>query len=198
MLLLSCLWKAGLPLLSKTGNHSQSQTIWGARKFPQAALMKLMILYTWDFFLRETLEFPKGSQATCSLWWGLRDGYGANAREISLISIWFGAQWSILHSWVYISDLLVLWQCCWGLSRVQSSKLRLLMCLIWKTQFLCMQCRGIGPHLPARGKSHVFSRIAAGTCGIFSIYGGDVHSKRVCLVKSGHLSRYEGNLRNVN
>ena len=45
-LLLSCLWKAGLPLQSKTGNHSHPQTIWGARKFPQAALMKLMILYT--------------------------------------------------------------------------------------------------------------------------------------------------------
>ena len=38
-LLLRCLWKAGLPLQSKTGNHSHPQTIWGARKFPQAALM---------------------------------------------------------------------------------------------------------------------------------------------------------------
>ena len=45
-LLLRCLWKAGLPLQSKTGNHSHPQRIWGARKFPQAALMKLMILYT--------------------------------------------------------------------------------------------------------------------------------------------------------
>ena len=45
-LLLRYLWKPGLPLQSKTGNHSHPQTIWGARKFPQAALMKLMILYT--------------------------------------------------------------------------------------------------------------------------------------------------------
>ena len=45
-LLLRCWWKAGLPLQSKSGNHSHPQTIWGARKFPQAALMKLMILYT--------------------------------------------------------------------------------------------------------------------------------------------------------
>ena len=28
------------------------------------------------------------------------------------------------------------------------------MCLIGKMQLLCMQCRGIGPHLVARGKSH--------------------------------------------
>ena len=28
-----------------------------------------------------------------------------------------------------------------------------------------------------RGKSHVFSRVAAGTWGIFWSYGGDVHSK---------------------
>ena len=45
-LLLRCLCNAGLPLQSKTMNHSHPQMIWGARKFPQAALMKLMILYT--------------------------------------------------------------------------------------------------------------------------------------------------------
>ena len=50
------------------------------------------------------------------------------------------------------------------------------MCLIGKTQLLCMQCMGIWPHLVARGKSHGFSRVAAGTWGIFSSYGGDVHS----------------------
>ena len=65
-----------------------------------------------------------------------------------------------------------------GDSRVQSSKSRLLMCLLGKTQLLCMQCRGIGPYLVARGKSHGFSRVAAGTWGIFSSYDGDAHSKR--------------------
>ena len=45
-LLLRCLWYAGLLLQSKTGNHSHPQMIWCARKFPQAALMKLMIRYT--------------------------------------------------------------------------------------------------------------------------------------------------------
>ena len=52
------------------------------------------------------------------------------------------------------------------------------MCLIGKTQLHRMQCRGIGPHLVARGKSHGFSRVAAGTWGIFSNYAGDAHSKR--------------------
>ena len=66
-LLLRFLWKVGLPLQSKTGNHSHPEMIWGARKFPQAALMKLMILYTSDGFHRESLEFPKGSQTTCSV-----------------------------------------------------------------------------------------------------------------------------------
>ena len=51
------------------------------------------------------------------------------------------------------------------------------MCLIGKSQLLCMQCRGIGPHLVASGKSHVFSRVAAGTWCIFSSYDGDAHSK---------------------
>ena len=51
------------------------------------------------------------------------------------------------------------------------------MCLIGKTQLLCMQCRGIGPHLAARGRSHEFSRVAAGTWFIFSSYGGYGHLK---------------------
>ena len=51
------------------------------------------------------------------------------------------------------------------------------MCLIGKKQLLWTQCSGIEPHLAARGKSHWFSRVAAGTGGIFSSYGGDVHSK---------------------
>ena len=52
------------------------------------------------------------------------------------------------------------------------------MCLIGKKQLLCMQCRGLGPHLVARGKYHGFSRVAAGMWGIFSGYDGDAHSKR--------------------
>ena len=52
------------------------------------------------------------------------------------------------------------------------------MCLIGKTQLLCMQCRGIVPHLLERRKSHEFSRVAAGTWDIFSSYDGDAHSKR--------------------
>ena len=63
-----------------------------------------------------------------------------------------------------------------GTFRVQSSKSRLRMCLIGKMQLVCMQCRGIWPHLVARGNSHGFSRVAAGTCGIFSSYDRDAHS----------------------
>ena len=51
------------------------------------------------------------------------------------------------------------------------------MCLIGKTQLLCMQCMGIGPHLAAKGKCHEFSQVAAGTWCIFSTYGGDGHLK---------------------
>ena len=52
------------------------------------------------------------------------------------------------------------------------------MCLIRKMQLHCMQCRGIGPLLVVRGKSHGFSRVAAGTWGIFSSYDVDAHYKR--------------------
>ena len=43
----------------------------------------------------------------------------------------------------------------------------------------CTQCRGIGPHLPAWGKSHGCCRVAAVTYGIFSSFSGDNSSKLV-------------------
>ena len=46
-------------------------------------------------------------------------------------------------------------------------------------ELLCTQCRGIRPHLAARGKSHGSSQAVVGTSGTYSSYGGDGHSKRV-------------------
>ena len=160
-LLLRSLCKVGLPVQSKTGNHSHPETVWGVGNYPQADLLKLMFLYTWDSCLRETLEFPKGSQATCFVWCGWWDVYVANAKVIGLISIWFGVNRAILRSSGEISVLPVLRQCSWGLSGVQRSKLSLLPYLIGKTQLLFMQSRGIGPHLSLRGKYHGFSRVTS-------------------------------------
>ena len=47
----------------------------------------------------------------------------------------------------------------------------------WNMGLLCMQCRGIEPHFPARGLSHTISRVAARTCDIYPSYSGDGHSK---------------------
>ena len=52
-------------------------------------------------------------------------------------------------------------------------KSRLLSCLMWNKELLCTQCRGIGPHLAARGKSRGSSRVAAGSWVIFSSSDGD-------------------------
>ena len=46
------------------------------------------------------------------------------------------------------------------------------MSLIRNTELLSMKCSGIVPHVAVRGKSHEFSRVAAGTWCIFSSYGG--------------------------
>ena len=51
------------------------------------------------------------------------------------------------------------------------------MSLIGNTELLSMKVREIGPYLAARGKSHDFSRVAAGTFFIFSSYRGDGHLK---------------------
>ena len=52
-----------------------------------------------------------------------------------------------------------------------------LTCLIGNMVFLCMHRVGIGHNLDARGKSHEFSRVAAGTWGIFLSCSGDGHLK---------------------
>ena len=62
-------------------------------------------------------------------------------------------------------------------SGVPSSKSTLLTCLIRNLYMLCTQCRGIGPRLSQRGKSHGFSQGEVGSWGIFSIYSRDGHSK---------------------
>ena len=86
---------------------------------------------------------------------------------------------TISHSFGDISVILDLGGCSSGLSRVPSSKSSLLTCLILNTEFLCMHCKRIGPGLSPSGKSHGFSRVVVGTCVMFSIYGGDGHSKLV-------------------
>ena len=56
--------------------------------------------------------------------------------------------------------------------------------LIVNTELLSTKCRGIGPHLAARGKSHEFSLVAVGTWCIFSSYGGDGHLKHGFVQRS--------------
>ena len=146
--------------IRRQGISSHLQTKWGARVFHPVALLKLMFLWTWDGYLMESLDFPKRCQATCCIWCVTRDGSWANAGEMRFILSWFAVHQYILHSRGDISVLLVVWQCSWVFYGVQWRKSRFLTCLIGNTEFLCRQCRGIGPHLVARGKSHEFSWVA--------------------------------------
>ena len=61
------------------------------------------------------------------------------------------------------------------------------MCLIGKTQLLCMQCRGIGPHLVARAKSHGISRVAAAP-GVYSRVATGMHILNGSLFSVGCLA----------
>ena len=150
------------------GISSHLQTKWGARIFHTAALLQLMFLYNWDGCLRESLDCGNGCQATCCIWCLMLDGYGFNEGEMCFILSWFVVHQSILLSWGDISVLLLLWQCSWWFSSVPSGKSRFLMSLIGNTELLSTQCRRIGPHLSARGKSPKVSRVAAGAWCIFS------------------------------
>ena len=63
----------------------------------------------------------------------------------------------------------------WGLSVLPTSKSRLLTCFIGNKELLCTQCMVIRPHLSASRNSDFFSRVAAGSWGMFSSYGGSRH-----------------------
>ena len=111
----------------------------------------------------ESLELPKVRQATCLVWWGMGDFSRSNTVESRIISIWFGIHRTISHSFGDISVIWDLWVCSWELSGVPSRKSRLLTCLIGNLELLCMQFRGIQPHLSPTGKSQGFPRVAVGT-----------------------------------
>ena len=149
--------------------------------FSRVAVLNLVFLSTWDGVLRESLELPKGSLATCRVWWGMQDGSGANSGESGLISMWFGVHGALSCSCGDLRVYLYLWDYSWGLSGIPSRKSRLLSCLMGNTDLLCTQCRGIAPHLAARGKSHGFSRVVVGTWGMFLSYGGDGSLKLVLV-----------------
>ena len=105
------------------------------------------------------------------------DGYRFSEGEMCFLLSWFGVNQSILHSWGDISVFLLFWQCSLGFSSVPSWKSRFLTSLSRNTELLSTKCRGIGPHLSMRAKSHEFSRVTACTWGIFTSYGGDGHLK---------------------
>ena len=174
-------WGAGGKLAQifnqRQGISSQLGMIWGAWNFPRVAVLIFIFISTWDACLRESLLIPQRSQSTCTVCCGTRDSNVANAGEMGFILCWFRLHRAILHSWVDIRVLLVLWQCSWVFSRVLSRKMLLITCLIRIMILLCTKCSEIKPHLPARGMCHGISRVVAGTWGIFSSYSGDVLSK---------------------
>ena len=165
---LRCWGKVDSNLQSNTGNQLSSWDDMGCLGLSLSCCTDINIHIDLGRLLRESLSIPQGSQTTCTVCCGTRDSYGANEGEMGFILCWFRLHQAIFHSWVDIRVHLVLWQCSWGLSGVLSRKSRSLTGLIRNTIFLCTKCREIKPHLPARGMCHGISRVAAGTCGIFS------------------------------
>ena len=52
------------------------------------------------------------------------------------------------------------------------------LCVCWENAIALHAMQGNRSSCRGEGKSHGFSRVAAGTWGIFSSYDGDAHSKR--------------------
>ena len=168
--------------------------IWGTRSFPRVAVLDLVLLSTWDGVLRESLELPKGSQATCRVWWGTWDGSGANAGESGLILSWFVVHGALLCCCGDFRVPLDLWQCSWGLSGVPSRKSSLLLCLMGNTDLLCKQCRGIGPHLAGSVRLIIFLELKWEPAVCSGVTAGMALQNSCGSVTSGLLSTCEGQL----
>ena len=81
-----CLCKVGLPLQSKPGNQLSSRDDMGCMEFSSICYAELRLPLDLGGCLRKSLEFPKLSQATCCVLWGMQDGSGANRVESGFIS----------------------------------------------------------------------------------------------------------------
>ena len=97
----------------------------------------------------------------------------------------------------------------WGCSNSSKNLLNIELCvqaritLFQRIQFSSVaqsypQCRGIGPHLAGSGKSHGFSRFAQEP-GVYSRVTAGMSIRNSSLfIEVRNLSRYEGQLRNIN
>ena len=77
--------------------------IWHPCSFPRFPVLKLVFLYIWTGYLRESLYWRKVRQAACLAWWGTWDCTRSNTGESGIICIWFGLHPTISHSFGDIS-----------------------------------------------------------------------------------------------
>ena len=180
------------------GILSLLKMIWHPSSLLRVPVLKLVFLQIWDGWLRESLELLKVRQATFLLWWGMGDCSRSNKGELGIISNWFGIEQTVSHFFCDISVILDFWGYSWGLSVVPSSKSRHLTCLIGNMGLLCTPCRGIGPHLSPKGKSHVFIELQCDPGVYFRVTAGMATQTCVCSAKSGLLSSYDGYHWNLN
>ena len=171
--------------------------IWGAWNITQAALLKLMILYTWDGCLRESIEVPKGSQATCSVWCGSRGGYEANAGKLASSQFDFGYTSNFAFLWWHqcssclVTVLLVtLWS---SIKQIEPPYM-----FDWVNTIALDTLQGNLASSRCEGKVWCVSSNCGRNLGyILELRRGCPFETGVCSVKSGHLSRYVGQLSHV-
>ena len=85
ILLLSCLWKVGLPLQSKPGNQFSSRDDMGCMELSSCCCAEMGVPVDLDGYIRESLMLPKGREATFHVCCGIRDGFRASAGESGFI-----------------------------------------------------------------------------------------------------------------
>ena len=71
------------------------------------------------------------------------------------------------------------------------------MYLMGNMELLCKQCRGIRPHLRQGEVSWFFLGCGWNLGNILEIQRGWPFETHVCSATSGHLSSYDGHLRNI-
>ena len=122
--------------------------------------------------------YRKSSHLSCML--GKRELFCSQCRGIGLNLEWIWAtlRYFTFLRWHHFSSRLV--RDFWGTLCTSIKQIKAPNLFDWEQGIVMHECRGIGPHLSASGKCDGFSRVAAGSWGMFSSYGGEF-IKNFCL-----------------
>ena len=169
--------------------------IWPAWNIPQAALMKLMILILETVISGNLSSFLKGVKPL--VLYDVDRGVVMEPMQGKLASFQFDFGYTELFCVSVVTSGLV--SVLLGTLSCSIKQIEVTYVFDWENAIALATMQGNRASCRGEGKvSWVFSSCGRNLGYILELQRGCPFETGVCSVKSGHLSRYEGHLRNIN